>query len=89
MKGRNLRAADRVGLAVLSAVAAVTVIPAASASAGAWHHQCAPPTAYVANNESGTVTPIRTRTGTAGPAIPVGQDPFVIAITPDGRTSHP
>lgn len=77
-------------MAVLSTVAAVTVIPAAPASAGgARYHQCAPPTAYVANNESGTVTPIRTCTDTAGPAIPVGEGPFAIAITPDGRTAYP
>jgi YVTN family beta-propeller protein len=41
-----------------------------------------PVTAYVANLGSGTVTPIRTATNTAGPPIPVGGLPESIAITP-------
>ncbi len=41
-------------------------------------------TAYVVNGGSGTVTPIATATNTAGPPIPVGSDPGVIAISPDG-----
>jgi YVTN family beta-propeller protein len=42
----------------------------------------------VANGLYGTVTPIHTRTNTAGPPIHVGQYPFAIAITPDGRTAY-
>jgi YVTN family beta-propeller protein len=67
MKGRNLSAARRAGLA---------------------GHRCPPQTAYVLNSGSGTVTPISTRTSTAGPAIPVGQDPMAIAITPDSKTVY-
>jgi YVTN family beta-propeller protein len=45
-------------------------------------------TAYVANTDDGTVTPIRTATNTAGPPIPVGSGPFDIAITPNGNTAY-
>jgi DNA-binding beta-propeller fold protein YncE len=40
-----------------------------------------PVTAYVAS-DSGTVTPIATRTNTPGPPITVGGNPFAIVITP-------
>ena len=43
-------------------------------------------TAYVVNETSGTVTPIRIATNTAGKPIKVGNGAFAIAITPDGRT---
>ena len=43
-------------------------------------------TAYVTG--SGTVTPIRTATNTAGPPITVGDFPIGIAITPNGRTAY-
>jgi hyaluronoglucosaminidase len=39
-------------------------------------------TAYVANTNYGTVTPIDTATNTAGTPIPVGSGPWAIAITP-------
>ena len=39
-------------------------------------------TAYVANLNSGTVTPILTATGKAGNAITVGYSPDYITITP-------
>ena len=46
-------------------------------------------TAYVANSDSGTVTPIRTATNTALKAITVGSTRRVaIAITPDGKTAY-
>ena len=45
-------------------------------------------TAYVANQDSGTVTPIRTAANTALPAITVGIWPFAIAVTPDGRAAY-
>jgi len=45
-------------------------------------------TVYVANDGSGTVTPIRAATNTAGPAIKVGGHPLAIAITPNGKTAY-
>lgn len=45
-------------------------------------------TAYVANYDSNSVTPIDLRTDRALPAIPVGSGPAAIAITPDGRTAY-
>ncbi|MFI5068585.1 MAG: YncE family protein, partial [Streptosporangiales bacterium] len=45
-------------------------------------------TIYVANNSSGTVTPISTATNTPGPAIKVGSNPQDIAVTPDGKTAY-
>ena len=43
---------------------------------------------YVANFDSGTVTPITIATNKAGPAIRTGKTPYAIAITPDGRTAY-
>ena len=40
------------------------------------------------NTTSGTVTPITTATGTAGPPITVGKYPMSIAITPNGQTAY-
>jgi YVTN family beta-propeller protein len=45
-------------------------------------------TAYVANLDSGNVTPIRTATNKAGHPIRTGGDPEFIAITPDGTTAY-
>src|SRR6266566_5021715 len=45
-------------------------------------------TAYVVNAGSGTVTPIAIANNRAGPAIPVGDNPQAIAITPDGKTAY-
>ena len=45
-------------------------------------------TAYVANNDSDTVTPISIATNTAGPAIHVDSGPTWIAITLDGKTAY-
>ncbi len=44
----------------------------------------ASPTAYVANAGSGDVTPIDPATNMPGVPIPVGDEPYGIAITPDG-----
>ena len=44
--------------------------------------------AYVSNRDDDTVTPIRTATNTALPAIPVGHQPFDMAVTPNGRTLY-
>ncbi len=87
MKGRNLSAARRAGLAAAAAVLAAVAgagTPAAASTGGAGH-RCASQTAYVVNAVSYTVTPISTRTDTAGPAIPVGHvdlTPGSIAIMP-------
>ncbi len=62
--------------------ALVDAHPALAQAAGpAW-------TAYVVNNDADAVTPVNTETDTAGTPIPVGDDPFAIAITPDGRTAY-
>jgi YVTN family beta-propeller protein len=45
-------------------------------------------TLYVAAINSDTVTPIDTATNTAGPFLPVGFDPYDIAITPDSATAY-
>ena len=45
-------------------------------------------TAYVADSNSASVTPIDTTTNTAGTAIPVGINPVAIAVTPEGRTAY-
>src|SRR5262245_35458392 len=45
-------------------------------------------TAYVANANSGTVTPIRTASNTALKLIKVGHQPEYLAITPNGRTVY-
>jgi YVTN family beta-propeller protein len=45
-------------------------------------------TAYTANYEAWTVTPIDVATGTRGTPIKVGQNPNSIAITPDGKTAY-
>ncbi|OLB66459.1 MAG: hypothetical protein AUI10_02650 [Actinobacteria bacterium 13_2_20CM_2_72_6] len=41
------------------------------------------PTAYVSNYSDATVTPVDTRTGTAGPTIPAGNGPDGVVVTPD------
>ena len=48
-------------------------------------------TAYVVSGSTSVpavVTPIRTGTNAAGPAIPVGSGPFGIAITHDGKIAY-
>jgi YVTN family beta-propeller protein len=45
-------------------------------------------TAYTANYEAWTVTPIDVATGRRGTPIKVGQNPTSIAITPDGKTAY-
>ena len=45
-------------------------------------------TAYIANLDDNTVTPINTATNTAGTPIPVGRAPVGIAITPNGDTAY-
>jgi YVTN family beta-propeller protein len=67
-------------LGLLAGLAAV--ILAAPAEAASDH------TAYVANNNSNSVTPIDTATNAAGAAIGVGIRPSAVAITPDGATAY-
>jgi predicted alpha-1,2-mannosidase len=43
------------------------------------------PTAYVSNYSDATITPVDTRTRTAGPTIPVGSGPDGVVVTPDDR----
>ena len=57
---------------------------ASAADAGPVH----PGTAYVVNQDSGTVTPIRTATDKAGTAINVKTYPYAIAVTPNGKTAY-
>ena len=80
-------------IAVAATACAAVLIPAAAfaATAGSAAFRATPAhpvTAYVANSGSGTVTPIRTATNTAGKAITVGTCPADIAITPDGKTAY-
>jgi predicted alpha-1,2-mannosidase len=46
------------------------------------------PTAYVSNYSDATVTPVDTRTRTAGPTIPVGSGPDGVVVTPDDREAY-
>jgi YVTN family beta-propeller protein len=43
---------------------------------------------FVANSESGSVTPVDLRTHRAGKAIKVGADPVAVVAAPDGRTVY-
>jgi YVTN family beta-propeller protein len=76
--GRLRRGRPRSGLAAAAGLAvagAVVAVPGAAAAAAT-----TAPSAYVANQGNGTVTPIDTATNTAGTPIPVGIDPDAIAI---------
>ena len=73
MKGRKFSTARGASLAVVAAALAGVAgagAPAAGAAGGVTH-RCGPQTAYVANLDSETVTPIRTRTNK--PALPIGR----------------
>jgi YVTN family beta-propeller protein len=64
----------------------VTLVPG-GASAAAGRGRCRP-TAFVANNGSGTVSTIDVKTGRKNPAdIVVGPLPAGVAVTPDGKTA--
>jgi len=93
MGGRNLSAGRRAGLAVALAVLATAAGAGTQAAAASVPRvACRPQTAYVTYDNqfltSGLVTPINTRTNTAGPTISVGRDLGAIAITPRGRTVY-
>jgi YVTN family beta-propeller protein len=66
---------------MLAGCAAACLCGAVPGAAGAY-------TVYVANHESNTVTPIDTATGLAGSPIPVGVEPWGVAITPDAKTAY-
>src|SRR5260370_35715317 len=83
------------GTRALVAVAALAALGLAGAGpvgvAAARASEPAPPgpvTAYVVNSNGDTVTPIKTATNTAGPAIAVQIAPWFIVITPDGKTAY-
>ena len=78
-----------VGLAPLwpsgASAASVKLPAAASRAAGS------APTAYVPNGGApgkGAVVPISTATNTAGTPIKVGEIPYGVMITPDGKTAY-
>jgi DNA-binding beta-propeller fold protein YncE len=94
----------RTGLAAAAGAAAATVslagaaVPASAAPQAARTRPApaalammagCPVTAYaLSNGPAGAVTPIRTATNKAGPAIPIGNYPGLIAITPNGKTAY-
>ena len=71
----------RVGVLALAAGLCLVVPAVAGAAPSAW-------TAYVANFESNTVTPIDTATNTAGTVINNVGRSFAVAITPNGQTAY-
>jgi len=56
--------------------------------ASATPHTATVTTVYVANNSSGSVTPVDAATDTAGPPILIPGNPDVLAATPDGSTLY-
>ena len=85
MRAHTIRA-----LCAVAAGAAILPLGLASTAGAAASPACRthPVIAYVVNQMSGTVTPIRTATNTAGKAINVGKYPYAIAITPNGKTAY-
>jgi YVTN family beta-propeller protein len=78
--------------AVASPATAPAVVPAPAGigpvvSRGAARGS-SPPTAWVANYGSATVTPVNLASRKTGKAIKVGTDPAAVAVTPDGRTVY-
>jgi YVTN family beta-propeller protein len=75
--------------AVATPFAAPALVPApAGISLAVTGKGSSPPTAWVANYGSATVTPVNLTTRKAGKPIPVGTDPAAVAVTPDGRTVY-
>jgi YVTN family beta-propeller protein len=78
--------------AVAPSAAAPAVVPAPAGIAPVVSRGAArgssPPTAWVANYGSATVTPVNLASRKAGKAIKVGTDPAAVAVTPDGRTVY-
>jgi DNA-binding beta-propeller fold protein YncE len=78
-----------VAVVVLAALSAVpTLLPQAGGADPA--PAVSSPTAYVANGNDGTVTPVDVSTNVAGTPIPINADadPVGVAITPDGSTAY-
>ena len=72
---------------VLVTTGVCTTLPATSSACAP---RRSPPVAiaYVTDYGSNAVSPIYTRTNTAGNPIKVGRDPLMIAITPDGKIAY-
>ena len=68
------------GFLVAGTVTSGGVAAAAAAVTPAW-------TAYVANFDASSVTPIDIATNIAGPSITVGSHPGSVAITPNGKAA--
>jgi YVTN family beta-propeller protein len=74
------------GVVVVGLSGALVGVVPNEASAAAARRPCRP-TAFVANQSSGTVSTIDVKTRTKHPTdIPVGSLPFGVAVTPDGKT---
>jgi DNA-binding beta-propeller fold protein YncE len=85
------------GAAVTALGLAGAAVPAGAATQAAGTRPTASPAraagcpvaAYVLSTDpSGAVTPIRVATNEAGPVIPIGNYPGLIAVTPDGKTAY-
>jgi YVTN family beta-propeller protein len=92
VKSEYVRLAPAV-LAASAIVIGLTAATQAMASPAAAHRTGpTPAVAYVVNEGGlqvpGTVTPINTKTGLAGPPIKVGGVPFKVAVTPNGETAY-
>src|ERR1700674_2162781 len=86
---RVRRASGIVGLAtILSITLAVTAPIGTNLAQAARAHRASAWTAYVANSQSGTVTPIDLVADTTGRPIPAGGSPSAIAITPTEATAY-
>jgi YVTN family beta-propeller protein len=83
--GRRVSVTAAAGAVVAAAVIIVAIIGFRPAPSGSITGSA---TAYVANNDGGTVTLIDLATGHTGTPIRVGSEPDAIAITPDGMTAY-
>ncbi len=79
-------------LTIPAAVLGMLVLAGGAAAAPGLAHPAGapgpPPTAFVTNSGSNTVTPINTVTNRAGSPIRVGTGPGNILITPNGKTAY-
>lgn len=66
----------------------VAVLAVCAITVGSWPAQALAGTAYVTDNNTGSVTPINTANNSAGTPITVAPDPNGIAIAPDGKTAY-
>ena len=79
---RRIQATAACAGVIVVACVAVPVLTRASARPPAPVQGLRPPTAYIANSNSNTLTPISTATNKAGKPIWVGENPFEIAMMP-------